>query len=203
MEWSDIRPRSRLASPVADLLQSLAAGVQRDLDGFSTHGDCSGKFHEDAADLFDLFVLVEDVLVAQKVAKAQLLGFRFGAGVERAILRPQLFGGVAFHPEGLFVGHCRFRPWGRESWLVPAFEPAYKQASKEQFQCRWPETDILLQSMELANLRKRTARARRETFCRSGGPWLLYGRVCSRYLTAESAEFAEHTNLVSQFTKIS
>ncbi len=69
----------------------------------------------------NLFVLAEHVLVAQQVAEAQFLGLelRLGASVKRAILGPQLLGGVTCHPEGFFVGHCWFRP-GVRSRLVAA-----------------------------------------------------------------------------------
>ena len=84
-----------------------------------------GQFHKDAADFLNLFVLAENVLVAQQVPEAEFLGFRlgFGAGVKRAVLRPQLFGGVTRHPENLFVGHRGFA-LGLRSRLVAAVEPA-------------------------------------------------------------------------------
>ena len=83
------------------------------------------QLDEDAANFLDLLVLVEHVFVAEQVAESQFAGFSFGFGarVERAILRPQLLGRVASHPEGFFVVHSR-PAQGLRSRLSAAGEPA-------------------------------------------------------------------------------
>jgi hypothetical protein len=65
------------------------------------------EFDENAANFLNLLVIVKYVLVAQDVIEAQLagLGFGFRPGVERPILRPKLFCGIAGHPESLCKGH--------------------------------------------------------------------------------------------------
>ena len=67
------------------------------------------------------FVCAQKVLVTQKVSKTKLASFGFGldASVERAVLRPQLFGRVTRHPESFFERHRWFRP-GLRSRLVAA-----------------------------------------------------------------------------------
>src|ERR1700728_4905813 len=79
------------------------------------------QLDEDTSYLLYLFVLAENVLIAQQVAETELLGLDFGLGarVKRTVLRPQLLGGVTCHPENLFVRHRSFSPRGREagSWL--------------------------------------------------------------------------------------
>ena len=52
-----------------------AASVQRNRDGFDSDGRCSRKFHEDATDFLNFFVLAEKVRLAQQVSEAELLGF--------------------------------------------------------------------------------------------------------------------------------
>ena len=89
------------------------AGVQGYGDGLIPYLYSTGKFDEDAANLFDRFVRTEEVFVAQEVAEAELFGFKFCllAGMEWAVLGAKLFGRVTRHPEGFFVGHRWFRPW--------------------------------------------------------------------------------------------
>jgi hypothetical protein len=84
-----------------------AAGVQRHRDHLDSNRSRARQFHENAADFLDLFVLAQDVLVAQQVAESEFLGLGLSldAGVKWTVLRPQLLGGVACHPESLFVGH--------------------------------------------------------------------------------------------------
>jgi hypothetical protein len=59
-------------------------------DGLDSNGSGAREFNEDAADVLNLFVLAENVLVAQQVSETELLGLRLGlhAGVKRAVLRP-------------------------------------------------------------------------------------------------------------------
>ena len=48
-----------------------ATGVERDGDGLESDRRRPGQFYEDAAYFLDLFVLAEDVLVAQQVAETR------------------------------------------------------------------------------------------------------------------------------------
>ena len=81
--------------------------MQADDRGFHYNG--TGQLQENAANLLDLLVFVQQVLVTQEIKESQLagLGFRLGAGMKWPILRPQLLGGVTGHPESLFVSHVR------------------------------------------------------------------------------------------------
>jgi hypothetical protein len=81
------------------------AGVQSANDGAGSWLVNARKLNKDAAHFLDIIVGVNDVFVTQQVSKAQFVGFRFslGAGVERAILGPQLFHGIASHPEGFLL----------------------------------------------------------------------------------------------------
>src|SRR6202521_2456690 len=56
----------------------------------------TGKLDEDAPYLLDVFVGVDDVLVAQQEAKSQLAGFRLGlgTGLKGSVFGSQLFDGV-------------------------------------------------------------------------------------------------------------
>jgi hypothetical protein len=114
LELVDVGPHFRLPTFLvrSGFAASGAAGMKRDPNRFRSYGNGSRQFDEDAADFFDLLVFVEKVFVAKQIAKAKFFGFGFGfgAGMERAILGAQLFGGVARHPEDFFVGHRRFRP---------------------------------------------------------------------------------------------
>jgi hypothetical protein len=66
-----------------------------------------GQLNEDAPYFLDVFVGVDDVLVAQEKAESQLVRFRFGlgAGLEGSVFSSQLFDGVTGHPEAFFSGH--------------------------------------------------------------------------------------------------
>src|SRR5580692_6557551 len=66
------------------------------------------------------------MLVTQKVAKAKFLGFGFSLcpSMERAIFRPQLFGGVARHPKRFFVRHLPDSPQVAKAGSWQQFEPA-------------------------------------------------------------------------------
>ncbi len=107
-EFVDVSPDFRLPRCLMgrSLAATGAAGVKgdawlwRSLDVL--------QFEKDAAHFFDLFVRAHDVLVAQKVSKAEFAGFdfRFFAGVERAVFGSQLLGRVARHPENVFVSHA-------------------------------------------------------------------------------------------------
>src|SRR4029077_1961038 len=50
---------------------------------------------------------VDDMLIAQKIAKPEALGLGFGLGtsMNRAVFGPQRLSRIAGHPEGFFVGH--------------------------------------------------------------------------------------------------
>jgi hypothetical protein len=82
-----------------------------------------GQFDENAADFFDVVLAVDDVLVAQKVAKPKALGLRLslGASMKRAVFSPQGLGRIAGHPESFFVGHptSDFESAGREMHGYP------------------------------------------------------------------------------------
>src|SRR5579864_3849450 len=121
-ELVDVCPNFRL--PAFFVGGGLATGGTAGMEG---HGRaleadrCTpGQFDEDAADLLDFFVDPEKMLVAQQVSEAELAGLNLGfsAGMEWAILSPELLGGVARHPEGFFVGHRWFRPGGLGSRLA-------------------------------------------------------------------------------------
>src|SRR6267154_3642535 len=71
-----------------------AAGVQLPNQA-GRDGDRPGRqLNKDAADFLDVFVIANDVFVAQQVAEGQFSGFAFGLGasVKGAILGPHLFG---------------------------------------------------------------------------------------------------------------
>src|SRR5258708_38211476 len=98
-----------------------ATGMKTDRGNFRDNRP--RQFQKDAANLLDLFILIEHVFVAQKVAEAQLTGFRFGldAGVKWAIFRAQLLGRVASHPKGFFLIHTAPpRDCGAGSRLLPS-----------------------------------------------------------------------------------
>src|SRR5581483_11121543 len=65
------------------------------------------QLNENAAHFLDVFVITDDVLIAQQEIEAQLACFHLSlvAGMKRAIFRPQLLGGIASHPEGFLVSH--------------------------------------------------------------------------------------------------
>src|ERR1700674_20994 len=67
----------------------------------------TGQLDEDAPYFLDVFVGVDDVLVAQQKAKSQLAGFRLGlgTGLKGSVFGSQLFDGVTCHPEAFFSGH--------------------------------------------------------------------------------------------------
>src|SRR5579864_434497 len=92
-----------------------ATGMQGDRNCLDSHRGGTRQFNEDASHFLDLFVLVEDVLVAQKVPETEFPGlyFSLGAGVKGTVFRPQLLGGVARHPENFLVSHRRFAPGSR------------------------------------------------------------------------------------------
>src|SRR5271165_5466077 len=130
-----------------------AAGVQA--DGSYFRDERSRQFDENAADFLNLLVGIEHVLVAQQVIEAQLAGFGFGlgAGVKWAILRPQLFGGVAGHPESLFVVHSR-PAQGLRNRLETACEPArLGQAYQCNLQADRRKTQVTGFSMPCSNFR--------------------------------------------------
>jgi hypothetical protein len=124
-ELVDVRPDFRLPGFVMScgVAAGGAAGVQADRSWFRQNR--ARQFDEDAADFLNLLVFVEHVFVAEQVTEPQLagFGFGFGAGMERAIFRPQLLGRVASHPEGFFVIHSR-PAQGLRSRLLAAGEPA-------------------------------------------------------------------------------
>ena len=70
-------------------------------------GALGSKFDKDAAHLFNVLVLADEMFVAKQVIEAQFPGLALGlsAGVERAIFGAQLLGGIAGHPKSFFVGH--------------------------------------------------------------------------------------------------
>ena len=96
----------------------------------------AGKLDEDAADFLDVFVSVDDVLVAQEEAKSQFVGFRLGlgAGLKGAVLSSQLLDGVAGHPEAFFRGH--FLPRITTAGLVTS-QKLGRTLGEMQFKCRW------------------------------------------------------------------
>ena len=71
-----------------------------------------GQLDEDAAYFLDVFVGVDDVLVAQEKAESQFVRFCFGlgAGLEGSVFSSQLFDGVTGHPEAFFSGHFYLEP---------------------------------------------------------------------------------------------
>jgi hypothetical protein len=82
------------------------------------------QFDEDASYFFDLVGGAENVLVAQKVAKAEFSSFDFGffARVKRPIFGSQLFSRVAGHPENVFISHS-FLSLRAEQLKFRAVEP--------------------------------------------------------------------------------
>src|SRR5271165_1880677 len=97
---------------------SSAAGVQTADHGAGGRLGRTGQLDEDTADFLNVFVRVDDVFVAQEVAKSQLVGFGlgFGAGLKGSVFRPQLFDGVTSHPEAFFSGH--FLPRNKTAGLT-------------------------------------------------------------------------------------
>ena len=124
-ELVDVRPDFRLPGLVVSrgVAASGAPGMQADRGCFRQNR--ARQLDENAADFLNLLVLIKHVLIAEQVTESQLagFGFRLGTGVERAILRPQLLGRIAGHPEGFFVVHsCPAH--GLRSRLETAGEPA-------------------------------------------------------------------------------
>src|ERR1039458_7149234 len=74
----DVGPDLSLPSLVVGgrFTTSSATGMKRDGDGFDSNRGCPRQFNKDAADILNLFILAEDVLVAQQVSEPEFLGFR-------------------------------------------------------------------------------------------------------------------------------
>src|SRR5277367_6441106 len=109
LKFMDIGPD--LSLPVFLMNRSFSAGgaasVQLADNGAGGHMVSVGQFDEDAANFLDVFVGVDNVLVAQEKAKSQLAGFGFGlgAGLKGSVFGSELLDGVTRHPEAFFGGH--------------------------------------------------------------------------------------------------
>src|SRR5215469_18749246 len=118
LEFVDVCPDFGLPALFMDRTFAAGRAPGVECDRRSLDADWRGilQFDEDTAYFFDFLVGAKQVLVTQQVAETKFprFGFRLSSVMERAILGPQLFGGVARHPEGFFVGHCWFRPGSRE-----------------------------------------------------------------------------------------
>ena len=92
----------------------LAAGGTPSVELGGEIGDAgfAFKFDENAADLFNVLVVPDQVFVTKKIAKTKLvsLALGLGASVERSIFSPQLFSRIAGHPKRFFIGHFRGAP---------------------------------------------------------------------------------------------
>jgi hypothetical protein len=126
LEFVDVGPDLCLPSLFVGggFAASGATSVERNWTDLYSDRRCPGQFYEDAANFFDFFIPAKNVLVPQQVSESEFprMPFRLTAGMERAVFRPQLFGGIASHPEDFFVCHRWFRPGSRSRlWTARAY----------------------------------------------------------------------------------
>src|SRR5579862_2749380 len=92
LEFVDVGPY--LGRPALVVRRRLPAGgapgMERDLHRLDPDRSCARQLDEDTSHFLHLFAVTENVFIAQQVSKTEFLGlgFRLGAGVKRAILRP-------------------------------------------------------------------------------------------------------------------
>jgi hypothetical protein len=91
LEFMNVSPYFGLPVLVVNcgLAAGGAAGMKLADDGPGRRRRGTGQLDEDAAYFLNIFVGVDDVLVAQQKPKSKLLGFRLGlgAGLKRTVLR--------------------------------------------------------------------------------------------------------------------
>jgi hypothetical protein len=107
LEFVDIGPDLSLPGMVVNggFAAGGAAGVEAQNEAW--HGILHLKFDEDTSHFLDVFVLADQMLIAQQLSKAEFVGLALclRPGVKRAIFSPQLLRGITRHPKRLFVGH--------------------------------------------------------------------------------------------------
>ena len=107
LEFVNIRPDLGLPAPAVDgrLTAGGAAGVE-----FATllwPGLVLRQLDEDAPDFLYIFILPNDMFVAQEISEPELPGLplRLRPSLKGAKLGPQLLGRITRHPEGFFMDH--------------------------------------------------------------------------------------------------
>jgi hypothetical protein len=107
LEFVNIRPDLGLPASAVDgrLTAGGAAGVE-----FATllwPGLVLRQLDEDAPDFLYIFILPNDMFVAQEISEPELPGLplRLRPSLKGAKLGPQLLGRITRHPEGFFMDH--------------------------------------------------------------------------------------------------